>query len=140
MLQFHTYIIHHIVATSKGDDSTTNTLPHTSSPFPTPNPTPTLSSARPSPTEAVDWWALGVLIVHLLTGATPFASLNDDELRIYKRITRAQPALPPGADISPESQDLVRQLLVRDPTKRLGQVRRVAAGGRGVVMGRQLLA
>jgi serine/threonine protein kinase len=81
-----------------------------------------------------------VLIVHLLTGATPFASLNDDELRIYKRITRAQPALPPGADISPESQDLVRQLLVRDPTKRLGQVRRVAAGGRGVVMGRQLLA
>ena len=37
--------------------------------------------------EAADLWSLGVLIYCLLSGETPFASPEDDELRIYRKIT-----------------------------------------------------
>ncbi|KAI8469910.1 MAG: kinase-like domain-containing protein [Monoraphidium minutum] len=74
-------------------------------------------------TEAVDWWALGVLVYHLLTGQMPFAGPGDDELRVYKRIVRCAPAYPPL--LGPEAKDLIGQLLVRDPDARLG----MAPGG-----------
>eukprot|EP00879_Flechtneria_rotunda_P004427 GHRR01004678.1.p1 GENE.GHRR01004678.1~~GHRR01004678.1.p1 ORF type:complete len:470 (+),score=165.57 GHRR01004678.1:34-1410(+) len=73
--------------------------------------------------ESVDWWALGVLVYHLIIGGTPFANLGDDELRIYRRILRASyswPATPAGHDISADARDLVQQLLQWDPAKRLG--------------------
>jgi serine/threonine protein kinase len=78
--------------------------------------------------ESVDWWALGVLVYHLITGGTPFAQLGDDELRIYRRILRAKfswPETPAGHDISADARDLVAQLLQRDPRKRLGMVSRI---------------
>ncbi|GBF88184.1 phosphatase 2C and cyclic nucleotide-binding kinase domain-containing protein [Raphidocelis subcapitata] len=74
-------------------------------------------------TEAVDWWALGVLVYHLLSGEMPFAGPGDDELRVYKRIARASPSFP--AILSPEARDLVGGLLQRDPDARLG----MAPGG-----------
>jgi serine/threonine protein kinase len=82
---------------------------------------------------AADWWALGVLLFHMLTGVTPFASSGDDELRIYKRIVRGMLAtggslragqqLPAAlAALPTDAADLISNLLLEDPTHRLGEV------------------
>jgi ribosomal protein S6 kinase alpha-4 len=71
-------------------------------------------------TDAVDWWALGVLLWELLCGASPFAAPGDDELTIYRRIARAQLPSPLPAHLSPEAQSLLTSLLARDPRDRLG--------------------
>lgn len=70
--------------------------------------------------DAVDWWSLGVLIYHCLTGETPFATPADDELRIYKRITKGAISWP--SQLSAEAKDLISHLLVREPESRLGMV------------------
>lgn len=54
---------------------------------------------------------------------------GDDELRVYKRIVRCQPAFP--ASLSANARGLLGQLLVRDPNQRLGLVRRHGAGSLG---------
>jgi len=69
-------------------------------------------------TQAVDFWALGVLIYQMLTCETPFASLNDSEIKIYSKITDCEFTLPEG--LSADAADLIQKLLVRDPNKRLG--------------------
>jgi len=71
-------------------------------------------------TDAVDWWALGVLVWELLCGASPFASPGDDELTIYRRIARAQLPEPMPEHLSSEAASLLRALLARDPRDRLG--------------------
>ncbi len=78
------------------------------------------STCLPCPADAVDCWALGVLIFHLLTGSSPFAAPGDDELRIYKRIVKGFVAYPPH--VSGVAKDVMGQLLCRDPTQRLGAV------------------
>ena len=66
-----------------------------------------------------DWWSLGVLIVELFTGFTPFAS--DDHFDIFKKIVKghvdwAEHRLPTAA------QEVVQGLLVAEPAERLGSV------------------
>jgi serine/threonine protein kinase len=61
--------------------------------------------------QAVDFWALGVLIYQMLTCETPFASLNDSEIKIYSKITDCEFTLPAG--LSADAADLIQKLLVR---------------------------
>lgn len=68
---------------------------------------------------AVDWWTLGVFIFELFYGVTPFKGF-DHELTLANIVARAlefpkEPNTVPGP-----AKDLISQLLVKDPTRRMG--------------------
>ncbi|RWS13648.1 ribosomal protein S6 kinase-like protein [Dinothrombium tinctorium] len=69
---------------------------------------------------SVDWWSIGVLTYELLTGASPFTveGEKNTQTEISKRILKSHPPIP--NHISPEVQDFIKRLLVKDPKKRLG--------------------
>ncbi|GAB2234846.1 hypothetical protein Drorol1_Dr00004113 [Drosera rotundifolia] len=67
---------------------------------------------------AVDWWTLGVFMFELFYGVTPFKGVDND-LTLANIIARAlefpkEPVVPTAA------RDLMSQLLVKDPERRLG--------------------
>ncbi|KAK4441482.1 Serine/threonine-protein kinase UCNL [Sesamum alatum] len=70
---------------------------------------------------AVDWWALGVLCYEMLYGTTPFKGKNRKET--FRKILLAEPEYigKPNA-----LTDLIRKLLAKDPTRRLGYRRGAA--------------
>ena len=65
---------------------------------------------------AVDWWAFGVLLHQMLTGDIPFFANNVKTMR--KKILAAK--IKFAKFLSPTSVSLLKQLLVADPTRRLG--------------------
>jgi len=70
----------------------------------------------------VDWWAMGVLTYVMLAGRPPFAS-DGNRSDLHARIRTQQLDLdgdPRTADWAAPTKDLVRRLLDRDVTKRLG--------------------
>lgn len=71
-------------------------------------------------TLAVDWWALGILIFELLTGDPPFVA--DDPMELYQLILRGTFAYP--SLVGRNAKDIITNLLVNNPAKRLGIVLR----------------
>ncbi|TPX56019.1 hypothetical protein PhCBS80983_g04854 [Powellomyces hirtus] len=67
-------------------------------------------------TKVVDWWTIGILLYEMLTGLPPFYDENTNDM--YKKILTQELTFPD--DVSPVAKDLLRQLLNREPTKRLG--------------------
>ncbi|EAR84334.2 Serine/Threonine kinase domain protein (macronuclear) [Tetrahymena thermophila SB210] len=65
-----------------------------------------------------DYWCFGVLLYELLTGVPPFYSENL-ELQ-YKLILEDELEFPSFLNISYPCQQLIKQLLQKDPKKRLG--------------------
>lgn len=66
----------------------------------------------------VDWWTLGIFMFELFYGYTPFRGV-DHELTLANVVARAlefpkEPAVPATA------KDLISQLLVKDPARRMG--------------------
>ncbi|KAJ6906542.1 serine/threonine-protein kinase D6PKL1-like [Populus alba x Populus x berolinensis] len=66
----------------------------------------------------VDWWTLGIFMFELFYGFTPFRGV-DHELTLANVVARAlefpkEPAVPAAA------KDLISQLLVKDPARRMG--------------------
>jgi serine/threonine protein kinase len=67
---------------------------------------------------AVDWWALGILIYEMLVGYPPFTA--EDTLDIYKLILAGHIHYPSTLD--PRAKDLISNLLT-DATRRFGCLR-----------------
>lgn len=65
--------------------------------------------------EKVDVWALGVLLFEFLVGNPPFEA--EGHSATYRRISRVDLRFPRG--FPEDAQDLVRQMLQKDPTKRI---------------------
>lgn len=67
---------------------------------------------------AVDWWTLGVFIFELFYGVTPFRAV-DHEITLANIVARAL-EFPKEPVIPAVAKDLMSQLLVKDPTRRMG--------------------
>uniref|UniRef100_A0A672PGH4 Protein kinase C n=1 Tax=Sinocyclocheilus grahami TaxID=75366 RepID=A0A672PGH4_SINGR len=65
---------------------------------------------------SVDWWALGVLLYEMLSGHAPFEAETEDEL--FECILKDE--IIYSSWLSNEAEDILRGLLSRDPTCRLG--------------------
>lgn len=65
---------------------------------------------------AVDWWSLGMLVYEMLTGLPPW--YTRDRKKLYENLRSAPLKFEPY--MSAEARDLLRGLLCRDPSKRLG--------------------
>lgn len=66
----------------------------------------------------VDFWALGVVLYHLLAGDTPFAAATP--AKIAARVLSGDMEMLSEDDFSPEAVDILSTLLVADPNERLG--------------------
>lgn len=73
--------------------------------------------------QAVDWWALGILIYEMLAGYPPFFSEHPFE--IYEKIVAGRVAFPPH--FSDDAKGLIKNLLQVDITKRFGNLKGGAA-------------
>lgn len=65
---------------------------------------------------AVDWWSLGAVLYEMLTGLPPFYS--QDREKLFEKIRKAELQYPSFVQRSAKS--LLKGLLTKDPTKRLG--------------------
>lgn len=63
-----------------------------------------------------DWWSLGILIFEMYVGRTPFKDANTSIM--YRNIVEGDLFLPP--DLPQEVKSLLRGLIERDATQRLG--------------------
>ncbi|XWS73942.1 hypothetical protein CRYUN_Cryun02cG0172700 [Craigia yunnanensis] len=66
----------------------------------------------------VDWWTLGIFMYELFYGVTPFTGV-DHELTLANIVARAL-EFPKEPTIPAAAKDLISQLLVKDPARRLG--------------------
>ncbi|MCD9561240.1 hypothetical protein HAX54_020243 [Datura stramonium] len=69
---------------------------------------------------AVDWWTLGIFMYELLYGVTPFRGL-DNEFTLSNIVARAF-EFPKEPMVPTMAKDLITQLLVKDPTMRMGSM------------------
>ncbi|MCJ8731075.1 hypothetical protein PDJAM_G00191690 [Pangasius djambal] len=77
---------------------------------------------------SVDWWALGVLLYEMLSGHAPFEAENEDDL--FECILNEE--IVYASWLSAEAVDILKALLTKNPTRRLGCV--AACGGENAVM------
>ncbi|CAR29851.1 hypothetical protein ZYGR_0AD05390 [Zygosaccharomyces rouxii] len=78
---------------------------------------PEVISTKPY-NKSVDWWSFGIYIYEMLAGYTPFYDAN--AMKTYENILNAEIKFPPF--FHPDAQDLLSKLIMRDLSKRLGNL------------------
>eukprot|EP00238_Polyblepharides_amylifera_P007207 CAMPEP_0196582260 /NCGR_PEP_ID=MMETSP1081-20130531/38313_1 /TAXON_ID=36882 /ORGANISM="Pyramimonas amylifera, Strain CCMP720" /LENGTH=118 /DNA_ID=CAMNT_0041902771 /DNA_START=274 /DNA_END=630 /DNA_ORIENTATION=+ len=68
----------------------------------------------------VDWWSLGILMFEFLTGYVPFFDEKSYK-GTYMQVLFAEIVYP--EHLSENAVDLIKKLLARNPTKRLGSIK-----------------
>jgi len=72
--------------------------------------------------KAVDYWAFGILVYEMIAGYSPFSDPeNMDQVVICRNIVNGRLMFPRNFDV--DCKELVKQLLNRDPSSRLGNLR-----------------
>jgi p70 ribosomal S6 kinase len=66
--------------------------------------------------KAADWWSVGILLFEMLTGKPPF--IGGNRQKIQQKIVKDKMKLP--AILSSDAHSLLKGLLQKDPSKRLG--------------------
>lgn len=66
---------------------------------------------------ALDWWTLGILIFELMSGHPPFES--DTPMMTYSKVMRGIDAIPFPAKCKGVTGDLIKGLLMKDPSDRI---------------------
>lgn len=69
-------------------------------------------------TSAVDWWTLGIFIYEMLYGTTPFK--GKDRKMTFGNILKKEVRFPDSRNVSSQCKGLIRKLLIKDESKRLG--------------------
>ena len=69
-------------------------------------------------TSSIDWWELGIFIHEMVYGTTPFRASRREQT--FHNIINQPLRFPEAPATSAELKDLLRQLLRRDPSERLG--------------------
>jgi len=69
-------------------------------------------------TSAVDWWSFGILLFQLLFGETPFRDIDMEST--FEKIKKSELRFPNSRPLSRECKSLVRSLLARKASERLG--------------------
>lgn len=69
-------------------------------------------------TSAVDWWTLGIFIYEMLFGITPFKGSTRNQT--FSNILKNEVQFPDYNQVSNSCKSLIRKLLIKDETKRLG--------------------
>ena len=69
--------------------------------------------------KGVDYWALGVLVFEMICGDSPFEDPNNNHLNVYRNIEMGKLNFPSWLT-DRAGIDLVRRLLIKSQTKRLG--------------------
>ncbi|XP_003740238.1 cAMP-dependent protein kinase catalytic subunit gamma-like [Galendromus occidentalis] len=70
--------------------------------------------------EAVDWWALGVVIHEVLLNEYPFCGKKDAKATLYKNVILGYYRNLKSPNFSEVAENLVKSLLVKQPSNRLG--------------------
>lgn len=65
-----------------------------------------------------DYWSLGIILYQLLCGTTPFKGQSD--YVTFKNIKNCHDITFTKPSIDAKAKDLIQQLLIKDPTMRLG--------------------
>lgn len=76
---------------------------------------PDILSGKPY-TNAIDFWALGIMVYEMIDGRTPFN--GKDNAMIKQKILQSE--VPFSPRFSPVARDFVSKLLKKDPEERLG--------------------
>ncbi|KAI4385766.1 hypothetical protein MLD38_003759 [Melastoma candidum] len=74
---------------------------------------------------AVDWWTLGVFVYEMFYGVTPFKGV-ENELTLANIVARAL-EFPKEPSVPSSAKDLIAQLLIKDPSRRMGSTTGAAA-------------
>lgn len=69
-------------------------------------------------TSAVDWWTLGIFIYEMLYGTTPFK--GRDRKATFSNVLKKDVKFPDSHPTSSNCRGLIKKLLIKDETKRLG--------------------
>lgn len=77
-------------------------------------------------TRSVDWWTLGTLLYEMLTGLPPF--YDDDVPTMYRKILQ-NPLTFPSFLENTDAQELLVNLLQKDPSKRLNDAQLIKSHG-----------